>query len=110
MDCCDDATGVGVATCSSLSESSSSPMVKAVLSSGTLLNDGARAAAMGLRLASIELVLLRLSSSSASFFSIFSRSSSASPLSSVNSRRAWIRFFERRMASTTCGLSRTVRE
>jgi len=89
------------------SSSSSSPIVKAPLSSGTVLIDGDRALT-GLRAVSLDVTRLRSglvgSAIACSFLSWFWRSISSCPLSRVNSRRAWNRFCERSIAYTTLGL------
>lgn len=80
---------------SSASESSSSPIAKALFSSGTLPRVGVRETVGLLRL-SMEPVRWR--SFEFSLRSWFWRSSSSCPLSSVNSRRAWNLLRERTIA------------
>ena len=93
---CTGDIGRGGGLVSSASESSSSsslPIAKALFSSGTLPNDGMRAA-VGLRKLSMD-VCLDSSAPLPSLRSWFWRSISSCPLSSVKSRSAWNLFLER---------------
>jgi hypothetical protein len=93
----------GLASSASESSSSSLPIAKALFSSGTLPNDGVRAAVGLLRL-SMD-VCLDSSAPSPSLRSWFWRSISSCPLSSVKSRNAWNFFFDLVIAYTKLGLS-----
>ena len=87
---------------SSASESSSSsPIAKALSSSGTFPKVGVRAT-VGLRRLSIELVRVR--SSPPSLRCWFCRSISSCPLSKVKSLSAWNLFRDRTIAYTRLGL------
>lgn len=106
----DDCDGVGWRLSSS-SESSSSPMANAVLSSGTLLSVGVLLLA-GLRALSLELVRRTRAglagepgSPEAAFLRSLSRSISACPLFKVKVRSASHRFFDRNTAEINCGFS-----
>ena len=102
----DDCEGIGSISRSSESDSSSSPMANAPLSSGTLLKVGIRALC-GLRMLSTELardVRVGLEGesglSSAACLRRFMRSISAWPLSKVNDRKASKRFRDLKIALT----------
>ena len=104
VDCIGDlGCGSGLVASASESSSSSLPMAKALFSSGTLPNDGVRAA-VGLRRLSID-VCLESSAPFPSFRAWFWRSISSCPLSSVKSLRAWNFFLDRTIAYTRLGLS-----
>lgn len=91
--------GVGGSDRPSSSESSSSPMVKAPPSSGTLLREGVLAL-WGLRMLSAEpfrdirVGVVGLEASAASFLCCLRRSTSSWPLSSVNDLKASNRFLD----------------